>query len=146
MVNSLKQFNIVIRESPMFENLPNPLLLDTGEGSVVIISGYDGDIRGVPVGAFRMVTHGVNSASRIQIQEVVEKVPPSNKTILTPVSDLLILRLQRFNIGRHNKLVVSVLEGEGAGLEGLTDDFNRIMGLGTLRNKNGRTLIKFRGR
>ena len=55
IVNPLEHFNIVIREPPMFEYLPNPVLIDTGEGRLIITCGYDGNVGGVPVGAFRMI-------------------------------------------------------------------------------------------
>ena len=59
----------------------------------------------------------------------MRKFSPSNKTILALMGDKLVLWLQYLDIGSHSKLVVSVLEGKGASLEGFSNDLNRVMGL-----------------
>ena len=102
MINSLKEIDEMNREIPMFEDQPDPLVDHVGEGRLKIIGSNDWDVRRVPVRALRMVNHGIDPASRIYIQEIVNEISSTNKPILALVSNKFILRLQRPHIGGHN--------------------------------------------
>ena len=145
MIDTLKEINKILGQFPMLEYQPDPPMDQVGEGCLKVIGSYDWDVGRVPVMTFRMVFHGIDSASRIHVHEIVDEISSTNKPILTPVSNKFVLGLQCPHIGSHNQLIISVFHRQGTGLKRFSDDFNRIMWGGTLRDKYGRTLIKIRG-
>ena len=91
MVNALKEIYKISRQFPMFEYQPDPEVDQVGEGCLKIIGSNDWDVRRVPVMTLRMVFHGVDSASRIHIHEIVDEISSTNKSILTLVRNRLVL-------------------------------------------------------
>ena len=101
----------MIRELPEFENEPYPSMDNRQKGRLKIVSSEDGDVAGFFIMAFRIVNHGENPASRIEVKDIVQEISTSYETILCYMRDTLILWFERFDVGRNNKLIVRVLEG-----------------------------------
>ena len=84
----------MIRKLPEFENEPYPSMDNRRKGRLKIISSEDGDVAGVFVMAFRIVNHGENPASRIEVKDIVQEISTSYETILCFMCDKFILRLE----------------------------------------------------
>ena len=109
VVDSLEQSYVIIRKLPEFENEPYPSMDNRRKGRLKIVSSEDGDVAGVLVTAFGLKIHGKNSAGRIKVKDIVQEISTSYETILCFMCDKLILWLERFDVGRHNKLIVRIL-------------------------------------
>ena len=81
----------MIRKLSEFEDEPYPSMDNRRKGRLKIVSSEDGDVAGVLVMAFRIVNHGENPASRIEVKDIVQEISTSYKPILRSMRDKLIL-------------------------------------------------------